>query len=190
MEPWTRRLIFCKHLDIYILLNASCILIQLSLKSVPQGLKKMAEIFQIHSSIHPSCYTTECLQTLLVQGSISLKMDVLIKISENDFVPFMILVIQWGHNFAHGITAQLSWHVQNYDLIGTFILYVRTTNIFTRVGLWAHKLWSVFQEPINKVWWLCLVPTSTTRFASDVGYRMAKIKHSCTRKIFFMNNDI
>ena len=27
----------------------------------------------------------------------------------------------------------------------------------------------------NKVWWLCLVPTSTTRFASDVGYRMAKI---------------
>ena len=42
----------------------------------------------------------------------------------------------------------------------------------------------------NKVWWLCLVPTSTTRFASDVGYRMAKIKHSCTRKIFFLNNDI
>ena len=26
----------------------------------------------------------------------------------------------------------------------------------------------------NKIWWLCLVPTSTTRFASDVGYRMAK----------------
>ena len=27
---------------------------------------------------------------------------------------------------------------------------------------------------INKTWWLCLVPTSTTRFASEVGYRMAK----------------
>ena len=27
----------------------------------------------------------------------------------------------------------------------------------------------------NKVCWLCLVPTSTTSFASDVGYRMAKI---------------
>ena len=26
----------------------------------------------------------------------------------------------------------------------------------------------------NKIWWLCLVPTWTTRFASDVGYRMAK----------------
>ena len=27
----------------------------------------------------------------------------------------------------------------------------------------------------NKVWWQCLVPTSTTRFSSDVGYRMAKM---------------
>ena len=27
----------------------------------------------------------------------------------------------------------------------------------------------------NKIWWLCLVPTATTRFASEVGYRMAKI---------------
>ena len=27
----------------------------------------------------------------------------------------------------------------------------------------------------NKVWWLYLVLTSTTRFTSDVGYRMAKI---------------
>ena len=41
----------------------------------------------------------------------------------------------------------------------------------------------------NKVWWLCLVPTSTTRFASDVGYRMAKIWYSYTRKIFFVNRE-
>ena len=27
----------------------------------------------------------------------------------------------------------------------------------------------------NKGWWQCLVPTSTTRFAGDVGYRMAKM---------------
>ena len=26
----------------------------------------------------------------------------------------------------------------------------------------------------NRIWWLCLVPTSTTSFASDLGYRMAK----------------
>ena len=36
----------------------------------------------------------------------------------------------------------------------------------------------------KKIWWLCLVPTSTTRFASDVGYRMAKIWYSYIRKIF------
>ena len=29
----------------------------------------------------------------------------------------LILVIQPGHNFAYAMTAQLSWHVQNYYLI-------------------------------------------------------------------------
>ena len=43
----------------------------------------------------------------------------------------------------------------------------------------------------NKIWWLCLVPTSTTRFASDVGYRMAKSEEGYIRKcFFFMNNYI
>ena len=32
-----------------------------------------------------------------------------------------------------------------------------------------------FKFHMNKIWWLCLVPTSTTRFASEVGYRIAKI---------------
>ena len=27
---------------------------------------------------------------------------------------------------------------------------------------------------VNKILWLCLVPSSTTNFASDVGYRKAK----------------
>ena len=30
-------------------------------------------------------------------------------------------------------------------------------------------------QAVIKVWWQCLVPTSTTRFTSDVGYRMAKM---------------
>ena len=34
---------------------------------------------------------------------------------------------------------------------------------------------------IHKLWWLCLVPTSTTMFASNAGYRMAKIWHGYTR---------
>ena len=37
---------------------------------------------------------------------------------------------------------------------------------------------------VNKIWWLCLVPNSTTRFASEVGYRMAKIWSCYTRKFF------
>ena len=42
----------------------------------------------------------------------------------------------------------------------------------------------------NKIWWLCLVPTLTTRFASDVGYRMAKKIMGLYKEIIFMNNDI
>ena len=42
-------------------------------------------------------------------------------------------------------------------------------------GYWDDFLHSIICLQIqNKIWWLCLVPTSTTRFASDVGYRMAK----------------
>ena len=43
---------------------------------------------------------------------------------------------------------------------------------------------------INKIWWLCLVPSSTTRFASDVGYRIAKKVIGLYKQIIFMNNDI
>ena len=40
----------------------------------------------------------------------------------------------------------------------------------------------------NKIWWLCLVPTSTTRFASDVVYRMAKNLMGLYKEIILMNN--
>ena len=42
----------------------------------------------------------------------------------------------------------------------------------------------------NNICWLWLVPTSTTRFASDVGYRMAKHLIELYKEIIFMNNDI
>ena len=45
---------------------------------------------------------------------------------------------------------------------------------------------SLFQ---NKMWWLCIVPTSTTRFTSDVGYRMAKKCKVLYKEIIYMNND-
>ena len=37
----------------------------------------------------------------------------------------------------------------------------------------------------NKIWWLCLVPTTTTRFANDVGYKMAKKWIGLYKEIFF-----
>ena len=42
----------------------------------------------------------------------------------------------------------------------------------------------------NKIWWLCLVPTSTTRFVSDLGYCMAKNVIELCKEIIHMNNDI
>ena len=35
---------------------------------------------------------------------------------------FHILMVQWGHNFAHVMTAELSWHWQTCDLIGSLVL--------------------------------------------------------------------
>ena len=73
--------------------------------------------------------------------------------------PILILIltmIQSGHIFAHATTAELSWQVQNCDLI--IIVY---TIIFTRFGLRAHKRF-VKQDPgtdnttspfVVTVWW-------------------------------------
>ena len=43
---------------------------------------------------------------------------------------------------------------------------------------------------LDKIWWLCLVPTSTTRFASDMGCRIAKRLRGLYKELIFMNNDI
>ena len=51
-------------------------------------------------------------------------------------------------------------------------MYTASTFCFT---LWGQEMY-VYASKLShdKIWLLCLVPTSTTRFASDVGYRMAK----------------
>ena len=49
---------------------------------------------------------------------------------------------------------------------------------------WPHNKCCSHYIKENKAWWQCLVPTSTTRFASDAGYRMAKMLHSYIRKYF------
>ena len=44
-------------------------------------------------------------------------MSSLSKSCENMGCPYIELIIQTGHHFAHAMTAELSWHVQNYDLL-------------------------------------------------------------------------
>ena len=48
-------------------------------------------------------------------------------------------MINAGHNFAHVMTAQLSWHVQNSDLIVSSELWLQKKNS-QDLELWAHEL--------------------------------------------------
>ena len=64
---------------------------------------------------------------------------------------------------------------QNILYIFKHFMY-RTKNIRIQNHCYVHKFADyTHYEECNKVWWQCLVSTSTTRFASDVGYRMAKM---------------
>ena len=61
------------------------------------------------------------------------------------FALILIFMIQSSHNFAHATTAGLSWHVQNYDLIGSVffmeeLLVFILLFFFRKFGIWAHKL--------------------------------------------------
>ena len=38
------------------------------------------------------------------------------------FIVVMVLIIQSSENFARVTTAELSWHVRNYDLVGALFL--------------------------------------------------------------------
>ena len=61
------------------------------------------------------------------------------------FIVIFILMIWSGHNFAHVMTAMLSWHVQNWDLIGSLS---DTKNVFISQDLdlkLINHLWNGFQ---------------------------------------------
>ena len=66
------------------------------------------------------------------------------------------------------------WLVQNCS--NSSALALELLKSYTNPSMWLLTL--------NKVWWLCLVPTSTTRFASDVGYRMPKFNTVIQGKYF------
>ena len=52
------------------------------------------------------------------------------------FVIIMILRMQSGHKFAHVMTAQLSWHVQNCDLIGSLLFKYEQNYFFQHINPW------------------------------------------------------
>ena len=53
------------------------------------------------------------------------------------------LVSQSCHDFAHVMTAQLSWHVQNFDLIGSIFL----------CSSYMYFWWDLHYELINPLWY-------------------------------------
>ena len=55
-------------------------------------------------------------------------------LAKNFVIIILIIMLQSSHNFAHAMTAQLSWHVQNCDMIGSLFFCIRATNIFVRFG--------------------------------------------------------
>ena len=78
------------------------------------------------------------------------------------FVVFLILMIPSGQKFAHVTTAQLLWHVQNFDLIWSSLLTKENLRNFTRFGLWAPKAlvkwvpWSLSYWSRHCWPWYCL----------------------------------
>ena len=79
-------------------------------------------------------------------------------------LPFIQILTAITTKILH-MTQVQSWHVHFfYDLM----VIIRLNCELRSIARWEHEL----GLSANKIWWLCLVPTSTTRFASEVGYRI------------------
>ena len=56
----------------------------------------------------------------------------------NQWALILIVMVWSSHNFSHVTTAELSWHVQNCELIRPYF-YARARRIFLRFRLRTHK---------------------------------------------------
>ena len=62
----------------------------------------------------------------------------------------MILMIQSGHKFAHVTTAQLSWHVQNCDLVSYLFIKQKQHDFLQDLGYELINLsWNGSLDPGN-----------------------------------------
>ena len=46
--------------------------------------------------------------------------ELIIQIVKNMCCSYINIMIKLSHNFTHGTTAELAWHVQNWELIGSW----------------------------------------------------------------------
>ena len=102
--------------------------------------------------------------------------NILWPLAASMLVAMTILGAAFGDKVVAGVNTShleiLHWKVTSLFVVGMFIFVT---------GLWLI---------INRIWWPCLVPTSITRFASDLGTEWSKIIGLCKESAFFMNNDI
>ena len=76
-------------------------------------------------------------------------------------------VIIWGDAISSG------WF--NFGIVILMYICNRGMGGIIMLNGRCKYIYGVVSPYRNKIWWLCIVPTSTTRFATEVGYRMAKI---------------
>ena len=78
---------------------------------------------------------------------------------------------------------QNGWHLADSIFISIFLMEI--------FSFWLKfPLMFILYGQSNRIWWLCLIPTSTTRFPSDLGCSMAKNLIGLYKEILFMNNQI
>ena len=87
--------------------------------------------------------------------------------SSKDSLPIAALTLQWHH------MSILSSQITGKLTVCSTACSDRQHRNVKAFYYWSFVRW-IHQWPVNRIWWLCLVPTSTTRFASDLGCRMAK----------------
>ena len=85
-----------------------------------------------------------------------------------------------GHLHSLWMEAQVSSCTTNSIKCDRWKYFANYESITPGITKHRHKYYATHKtcrsnRAYNKVWWLCLVPTSTTRFAIDMGYRMARM---------------
>ena len=137
---------------------------------VPQTLLEITSvaIFKISLPINHS-NPTQCLRDLHSPWP-----------GNNSWPEYINLCCQY--TFLHATWAYI-WSERTFNR-QIFAFYINDISRTDNVPFGQQQYNSPMSFPSNTVWWLYLVPNSTTRFANDIGYRIATIKYGYTRTLF------